>query len=435
MADVTVSGSFDSRGITTGMERVEKGTKRLSRSTRRSGMAFLEATRALEDFQFAGIRGAANNLPGLAMALGLGTGIAGLTTVAALGMVHLTKAMKRFEEQAMASANAAKAFGASLMRSIETIRNQRAIRGLAEELQAVQAAAKDAGERGAGADLLTGAQKVANAVEREIQLEMELARLRGEKVSEADRFTNEAKAADNAANIYGQAIDRMAAKRTKLEAQLGQTLEAAGGRGAVDAAETELAVAKAKVAAAEALVQVGGDIQDKGFASAIGRQTLEGVQQLMAGMGFESMKGETFSQAQLRKAKEALEIAKQEAAERQKTLSIAKKKLETEEAAEAAIRTALEENASNADNLRDQLEAIEARAEEARMKAEAAGAKRGALTGIGMGAQPLSSQAKSGLAGNEIQTAMNSLAVARDMLAQLKLIARNTGRKQEFVWT
>ena len=47
---------------------------------------------------------------------------------------------------------------------------------------------------------------------------------------------------------------------------------------------------------------------------------------------------------------------------------------------------------------------------------------------------PLSAQARAGLSGNEIASAMNSLAVQRDMLRELTAINRNTKNNKTATW-
>lgn len=75
------------------MAGAEQQARKLGATTGRrgdAGMALLEFSRAFEDFQFAGIRGAANNLPGLLAMLGAGPGLAGMLSLAVVGATALT---------------------------------------------------------------------------------------------------------------------------------------------------------------------------------------------------------------------------------------------------------------------------------------------------------------------------------------------------------
>ncbi|GAA5482051.1 hypothetical protein [Haloferula sargassicola] len=74
----------------TALDDAERSARKLGATTRRggnAGMALLEFQRAFEDFTYAGLRGASNNLPGLIAMLGGGPGLAG---VLGLGAVAAT---------------------------------------------------------------------------------------------------------------------------------------------------------------------------------------------------------------------------------------------------------------------------------------------------------------------------------------------------------
>lgn len=58
---------------------------------RNLGFAFLEASRAIEDFSFAGLGGVVNNVPGVLAALGIGAGLTGVVSVAVVGIFQLQK--------------------------------------------------------------------------------------------------------------------------------------------------------------------------------------------------------------------------------------------------------------------------------------------------------------------------------------------------------
>lgn len=431
MADVDITASFQAGNVEQGFRKVEQGTQRLQRSTRRSGMAFLEATRALEDFQFAGIRGAANNLPGLAMALGLGTGIAGVTTIAAVGLLHLTKTMEAFSKAVNAGATQAKAFGDTLSKSIGQIVHRRAASALEKELEGIATAVDHLGDANSGLEETNAVNKLVEGLRHQVQLERELAELRGDKQEKAARFQQDAEVERMAAAEYEKAAKSIAEKRTQMERERAIMLEAAVSEDSIAKAETEVAVAKANAAKLKALVDAGGrDLSSMSPTQFVGSKVLENVQKLMAGVGVESMKGETASEAGLRKAKEMLALAEEEAAQKQRALDLVQKRFDTEKKALSQIGEAIKNNADAEQKIIDEAEAARRAAAEAIMRQDAVlfgGGTNDRL--VDLSTPILSSQGRAGLAGNEIQTAMQSLQVERDMLRELKALVKLTRTK------
>lgn len=95
---------------------------------RGSGLAVLEFSRAFEDAQY-GISGVLNNIPGLLAALGVGAGLTGVVSVAAVGIAQLVKRFGEMPDEAKAGADAAKDRLKSL--SEELVRINREIRVMA----------------------------------------------------------------------------------------------------------------------------------------------------------------------------------------------------------------------------------------------------------------------------------------------------------------
>ena len=114
MADIEVTGEFNSRKIEAGMKRVTEGSKRMSKAGKNNSLALLEASRAIEDYSVAGMRGALNNIPGLIMNLGAGAGVAGAASLAAVGMMGAVKALEAWMDKSRQARNAdaMKSFGA-----------------------------------------------------------------------------------------------------------------------------------------------------------------------------------------------------------------------------------------------------------------------------------------------------------------------------------
>ncbi len=85
----TASFTFQTLGansVVNANNQISASQKQLAGTSKKSGMAILEASRGLEDFAMAGMRGVMNNIPGLLQNLGVGMGLTGaisMVTVAA----------------------------------------------------------------------------------------------------------------------------------------------------------------------------------------------------------------------------------------------------------------------------------------------------------------------------------------------------------------
>ena len=102
MSDIRYTATMDGKEVLIETSKMSKAGQQLARTMGRRGgkgslsLAFLEGTRAIEDFTVAGMRGAINNIPGLIMHLGAGAGLAGaisLFTVAAWKGVQAIEAL------------------------------------------------------------------------------------------------------------------------------------------------------------------------------------------------------------------------------------------------------------------------------------------------------------------------------------------------------
>jgi hypothetical protein len=109
MADMTITGDAKFGSVITEMKRVEKASDSLKKKFagightgpttsakggkggyRAPGMGILELSRGIEDAQY-GLRGVLNNIPGTIMAFGGGAGLAGVVSLAAVGVAVLGK--------------------------------------------------------------------------------------------------------------------------------------------------------------------------------------------------------------------------------------------------------------------------------------------------------------------------------------------------------
>lgn len=111
----------------------------------------LQAGRGIQDFQAAGVAGVVNNVEGLAFALGGGAGLAGVATVAAVGVQLLTPAIKDLYNQFTASptmteAEAMKALEENTARTAEETRKLVAIKERQQALEGIGARPKATAE-------------------------------------------------------------------------------------------------------------------------------------------------------------------------------------------------------------------------------------------------------------------------------------------------
>ena len=92
-------------GLAAAMVQAQQAGQKISQSMNQAGqvsvksvanmnMAILQASRGIQDFQAAGLMGMVNNVEGIASAFGLGAGVAGMVTLAAVAIQSLTPAIK-----------------------------------------------------------------------------------------------------------------------------------------------------------------------------------------------------------------------------------------------------------------------------------------------------------------------------------------------------
>lgn len=82
-------GAVRAQGALRGLEQSLKTT---GTGSRNSGLAMLEFSRALEDAQY-GLSGVLNNIPGLLSMMGAGAGLAGVVSIAAIGVLKAAQAI------------------------------------------------------------------------------------------------------------------------------------------------------------------------------------------------------------------------------------------------------------------------------------------------------------------------------------------------------
>lgn len=92
-------------GLAAAMVQAQQAGQKITQSMNQAGqasaksganmnMAILQASRGIQDFQAAGLMGIVNNVEGIATAFGMGAGVAGMVTLAAVAIQSLTPAIK-----------------------------------------------------------------------------------------------------------------------------------------------------------------------------------------------------------------------------------------------------------------------------------------------------------------------------------------------------
>lgn len=78
------------------LEKLDAAQQKQAKSSGSSAQSLLQLGRGIQDFQAAGLAGIVNNFEGLALALGLGSGVAGVATIAAVALQTLAKPLREF---------------------------------------------------------------------------------------------------------------------------------------------------------------------------------------------------------------------------------------------------------------------------------------------------------------------------------------------------
>ena len=124
-ADLVIRGEIDAAGVVRGMNSIGSASDKLGAKGANMGRGLLQASYALEDFTFAGIKGVLNNIPQTALALGAGAGLAGaisiLAVTASIGARAVDEITDRITGAGKAAARAA-AITNSLTSGMESLR-------------------------------------------------------------------------------------------------------------------------------------------------------------------------------------------------------------------------------------------------------------------------------------------------------------------------
>jgi hypothetical protein len=404
------------------IKKVNKATNKLNKTNMRGGMAVLEFSRGMEDFAMAGMRGAMNNIPGLLQSLGVGMGLTGVVTVGVVAVWKLTEAFEGWMNKSREAKNAAFAVGYSFLNIESTAKGMSTqINNSTKEMDALFQGMADADalmskRRGLDDGVGTSKRKL-DEMRELVQLTMkgatesekELAKIR--RGADAEAAT--AASAQKTVEARRESIRLLEAMRKGQQQEI-KDLDVKG-RVELINREATLAGTKAENAAlargveANKAAEIGSSMSAKysrsnkmylfaeegGFANAVksnevAKSHLENLNEQLNTMQLQLTQEKDIALAAERKY-----AAKEEEVELQEVLyDLAKKQKKEEEAkkdAEAAMKAKMAERAVSTD-------------------------------------QMLSSQARSGLAGNEVRAAMDVLNIAKQSLKVMKQIARNTGK-------
>jgi hypothetical protein len=420
MAEIDISGAFNAKGIDDGFRRVEKGMGKLKKSANGNSLAFLEASRAIEDFSVAGMRGALNNIPGIVMNLGLGMGVAGAVSLAAVGMMGLYKWINRVNESAGQLAR--KEFFKVFADHVYKLQRSKALESIKGQIDAINASAKETSELGGG------------FVMDWLKRSDEMSGIHGGHSDRMDKIMGKidpirALAKQNALMKESfdrnlQATDMLGKSRLQIEEKIAKAKDKSDAKG-LKAAERNAMFLKAAIAEATKFVEKGGEDT---------RELWEKFAEFLdpsfrSGFGNESKADSLIS---MQATKDRLESKLREA-----EAEIQKKK-EIEEAIKAEItlsQKALEANKKNSKELERQLYLQQEKLGLLKMELEAmldAELQRIEQESLETRMKPegyLSAKGLSGRAAGEAQAAMDALNVQREMHSELVQIRKNTARK------
>jgi hypothetical protein len=148
-ADVSITMEAQNKGVIQAMDQVGKKADQLNRKTQAmgggsqrqggytQGMGVLEVSRAIEDAQY-GIRGVLNNIPSIIQSFGGSMGLAGVVSIAAVAVSVLGKELFSLVSPAGVAAEKLEKFKAaseSLTASLKELRDTRAAKELAAEIE------------------------------------------------------------------------------------------------------------------------------------------------------------------------------------------------------------------------------------------------------------------------------------------------------------
>lgn len=431
MSDAVVRGSFDTRGMEEGMKRVGKGMRSLGRSSGRRGgaaMGLLEASRAIEDFSVAGMRGALNNIPGLAMSLGAGAGLAGAASLAAVAFMQLAKMADLLADEL--GRLQMEAFTNEINKQIAAMEKAKDSAGLKAYVAVLQELA-DTGLAG----FKSGMEQTINVMDEMVTAE----RSHQDRISQALGGLKDYEQAQLNANRASEDANRIMEQQTMLFGALQRQQQELAKAKEIDTSETEAQI-RAEINAIKARKAALGPLIEKGGAEEIPSGFLEAVSKKLTDLGLGLMGEQTIAQIEKEKSLKPAMKLNEELEQQLRFQNNALSALEKEKDIRESTIKAMEKEVKATEDLGRQLDANLDKTRQTRdteeavaeiMKSKAMQEQMAALMKRDIrGGDFLSSQGRAGLAGNEAKTAINSLGILIESRNFLRQIARNTSGKQ-----
>ena len=404
------------------IKKVNKATNKLNKTNMRGGMAVLEFSRGMEDFAMAGMRGAMNNIPGLLQSLGVGMGLTGVVTVAVVSVWKLTEAFEGWMNKSREAKNAAFGVGLSFLNVEETAKT------MSEQIKKSQKEMDGLIQGMADADSLMSKQRGldtgVDASKRKMEWMKELVALTQKGATEEEKKTAKILHGADAERATAEAAQKTVAARREsiqqLEAMRKGQLEG------IKNSDVEGKIEIVKRKTIEAAIKANKAAKKRGLK---GNKATEEATSASAAAA-KSYKDYLFGgDAGYKQAVAQNETAKEYVTQLNEQLNKLELQLITEKdmATAAERRLDYKEKEVDLQEVLSDLAAKKKKEEEAKKDAEAAMKAKMAERAVSTD-QMLSSQARSGLAGNEVRAAMDVLNIAKQSLKVMKQIARNTGK-------
>ena len=412
--------------------RAEKAMNGVQRGSSKAGMAILEASRGIEDFAMAGMRGVMNNIPGFLQNLGVGMGLTGVISVATIAVWKGVEALEAYRDKLHEARLAAAAIGVGTI-DISNIAKEiepQALKQVAEmvehlkEMQSMQQIR----------DHQTGLDLNVSRAEEELKVKSEILWMELTMADEAERKAKakeqslraaekEAQVAKNQLGSSEFELNRLRAMKQALQEDANIDVQSEADKlnkkvrmfYATRAKELTGSVVKDIIPAGTGL---GGYQPARTFERVIGAEEAEAMAKKEALKYEEELRkseDERIRNLVLKSesAKKSLELLNTE-------LDVAEKQFEKDKRSEEAAQRILGIKKKIIDAESTLLD-IQEKNQERERQAKAMMKERVVDT-----SPFLTAQGRAGLSGNETQAALGIIGIARQQLTSLKKIERNT---------
>jgi len=418
MADATYTLSASGADkVTHEMQRAEKAVTKTRGATMKGGMAMLDFSRGFEDFAVAGMRGAMNNIPTVMTNLGVGAGLTGILAMTTVAVWKGVDAWEAYLNKMHKIKEDAAAVGLAMVGAIpEGFLDENKAKGVDAMTEAMR---KSKANTSSQSDTLSMHQTIEDK-ERELEIERELLRLKESGASaEAEKSAKRASGLKSIEEEYTQdkeafELQQMALGGLKRQAEELQKIVDA--KKSAEAIKFNSLVATMKSGMFNAaLSRLPESAKTPDVLDKLLNSTNAKVNKQMEEKGTAAQKEFLPLQAQRIQAIGKLEVLQKEIDAQETLVGKEAKKLEAAKAVAELQKESLQ--------IATKMEELDAKEKE---RKEAMASFMGSRADV---SQMLSSQGQSGLAANEVRSAMETLNIFKQQLSTLKTIARNTGRR------